>query len=240
MKLEDIWQAQNLVSLFLARADERADKPFLTAKIAGEWQPITYAEAARQVCNLAENLRALGLGDGDRVVIVSENRPEWCIADLAIMAAGCVTTPAYITNTENDHAHILDDSHARAVVVSSARLAKALFPAILRTGHVRHVISVEPQGTAQALPFELHDWGALTDGDAAAARAAVESRMAPVTRDDLACIIYTSGTSGPPRGVMLHHGAILHNVGAAGGSRRWFRAGRRSTPKSAGSSRRWG
>ncbi|WAT17158.1 AMP-dependent synthetase/ligase [Aurantiacibacter sp. MUD11] len=215
MQLADIDNARNLVSLFLQRADELGDKPFLTAKIDGTWTPISYAEAARMVCVLAEKLRGLGLHDGDRVVIVSENRPEWCIADLAIMAAGCITTPAYTTNTVRDHCHILDDSGASAVVVSNAKLAQQLFPAIMKTDKVRNVVVMEGISTAQSGSFDLHRWEDMTEGGAEAARAAVEARMASVHRDDLACIIYTSGTSGAPRGVMLHHGAILHNAGSA-------------------------
>jgi len=107
MKLTDFAEAKNLVGLFLDRADAFGDKPFLWAKRDNSWQPLSWNEVAAQVCLLAEHLRALGLSDGDRVVLVSENRPEWCIADLAIMAAGCVTVPAYITNTERDHLHIL-------------------------------------------------------------------------------------------------------------------------------------
>ncbi len=215
MELADIDNAPNLVSLFLQRADEQGDKPFLTAKIDGTWTSISYAEAAKQVCLLAENLRKMGLRDGDRVVIVSENRPEWCIADLAIMAAGCVTTPAYTTNTQRDHEHILNDSGASAVFVSNSKLAQPLFPALMEIDKARHVIVMEGISTAQSGSFDLHKWADMTAGDPVAARKAVEVRMAPVTRDDLACIIYTSGTSGAPRGVMLHHGAILHNVAAA-------------------------
>ncbi|WP_338242001.1 AMP-dependent synthetase/ligase [Aurantiacibacter hainanensis] len=215
MQLADIDNASSLVALFLQRADERGDKPFLTAKIDGEWVSVSYAEAAEKVCLLAEKLRGLGLRDGDRVMIVAENRPEWCIADLAIMAAGCITTPAYTTNTERDHCHILDDSGASAVVVGNARLAKALFPAIMKTGRARHVIAIDPIPSSQSGSFELHHWADLTTGDAAAARQAVDARIAGISRQDMACIIYTSGTSGAPRGVMLHHGAILHNVAAA-------------------------
>ena len=215
MQLEDIKAARSLVGLFLSRADERGEKPFLTAKRGGKWTCVSYAEAAKTVCLLAENLRKMGLKDGDRVVIVAENRPEWCIADLAIMAAGCITTPAYTTNTQGDHAHILDDSGARAVVVGNAKLTRELFPAIIKSGHIDRVIAIDPIPSAQATSFDLHQWDTVTAGDALAARKAVEARIAGVTRDDLACIIYTSGTSGKPRGVMLHHGAILHNVFAA-------------------------
>jgi long-chain acyl-CoA synthetase len=160
---------------------------------------------------LAESLRGLGLVDGDRVLLVSENRPEWCIADLAIMAAGCITVPAYTTNIERDHQHVLDNSGARAVIVSSAKLAQPLVPAMMRTGLAEHLIAIEPVRENQS-SFAHHKWADLVTGDAATARAAVDARIATVTRDDTACIIYTSGTGGNPRGVLLHHGAILCNL----------------------------
>ena len=215
MQLSDFDSSSNLVSLFLARADALGDKPFLWAKRDGRWQAISWHEAARQVCLFAEGLRGLGLQPGDRVMLVSENRPEWCISDLAIMAAGCITVPAYTTNTERDHTHILENSGARAAIVSDAKLAKALLPAILRFDTAEHVITIEPQRQMQAGFTRMHEWRALLEGDAAAARAAVDARMATVGRDDMACIIYTSGTGGSPRGVMQHHGMILRNVDGA-------------------------
>ena len=110
---------------------EKGDEPFLWAKREGEWQSISWNEAARQVAALAAALKRIGLEPGDRVALVSENRPEWLIADLAIMAAGCVTVPTYTTNTERDHAHVLGNSGARAVIVSNQKLAKNLIPAVL-------------------------------------------------------------------------------------------------------------
>ncbi|MFN7159343.1 MAG: AMP-binding protein, partial [Erythrobacter cryptus] len=89
--LADIAATGNLVELFLRRADEKGDAPFLGRKQRGQWVTLSWREVADQVCLLAEALRGLGLKDGDRVALVSENRPEWCIADLAIMAAGGIT-----------------------------------------------------------------------------------------------------------------------------------------------------
>src|SRR6188508_1073307 len=149
LQLTDFASAPNLVRLFLDRADELGERPFLTAKGDGAWQALSWAETARQVCLLAEALRALGLEQGDRVVLVAENCPEWAIADLAIMAAGCITTPAYTTNTERDHAHVLQDSGAKAVIVSTRKLAKPLLPAMIRSGLAEHVIGIEPLRAAQ-------------------------------------------------------------------------------------------
>ena len=215
VQLSDFDAASNLVSLFFARAAELGDKPFLWAKREGKWQSQSWAQAAQQVCLVAEALRGLGLADGDRVMLVSENRPEWCISDLAIMAAGCITVPAYTTNTERDHTHILENSGARAAIVSDAKLAKTLLPAILRSDIAEHVIAFEPLRQMQVGTTAMYDWASLLTGDAAAARTAVEARIAGIARDAMACIIYTSGTGGSPRGVMQHHGMILRNVDGA-------------------------
>jgi long-chain acyl-CoA synthetase len=176
VQLSDFDAAGNLVSLFLSRADAQGAKPMLWAKRDGSWQSLSWAEVARQVCLIAQALRGLGLNDGDRVMLVSENRPEWCIADLGIMAAGCITVPAYVTNTERDHLHILENSGARAVIVSDAKLAKPLLPAVLRSDIAEHVIGFEPLRQMQAGTTRMHDWQSLVAGDAAAARAAVEAR----------------------------------------------------------------
>lgn len=213
--LQDVDAANNLVELFLKRADEKGELPFLGRKEAGEWRTQSWREVADIVCLLAESLRRIGLKDGDRVALVSENRPEWCIADLAIMAAGCVSVPTYITNTERDHAHIFDNSGARAVVVSTEKLLKPVVGAIGRTGNVDHVIGIEDLHRQQSGSFDYHSWDALVTGDAAAARKAVDERIAKMKRDDLACLIYTSGTGGAPRGVRQHHGSILCNVAGA-------------------------
>ena len=213
--LQDIDNAQNLVALFLKRADEKGDAPFLGHKTGGQWVTQTWRSAAEQVCLMAEALRGMGLADGDRVALVSENRPEWCIADLAIMAAGCITVPTYTTNTRRDHAHILDNSGARAVFVSNEKLLAPLVGAIGQTGLVEHVIGIDALKPRQAGSFRYHGWETLITGDAAAARAAVDARIAGIARDETACLIYTSGTGGAPRGVMQHHGSILCNVAGA-------------------------
>ncbi len=213
--LQDIDGAQNLVALFLKRADEKGDAPFLGHKTGGQWVTQSWRSAAEQVCLLAESLRRMGLEDGDRVALVSENRPEWCIADLAIMAAGCITVPTYTTNTRRDHAHILDNSGARAVFVSNEKLLAPLVGAIGETGLIEHVIGIDALKPRQTGSFQYHGWESLIAGDAAAARAAVDERIGRIERSETACLIYTSGTGGAPRGVMQHHGAILCNVAGA-------------------------
>ncbi|MCC6478871.1 MAG: long-chain fatty acid--CoA ligase [Sphingomonadaceae bacterium] len=200
--------------MFLSRAALRGDRPFLGYKHGEEWHTISWAETARRVAGLAKSLKAMGLKKGDRVMLVSENRPEWCIADLAIMAAGCVTVPTYITNTERDHQHILDNSQSRAVIVSTAKLAQQLMPAVIRSSECEFVIGMEPLKVTQRGQQKFHDWADLVQGTDADV-AALTEEMAHVGRNELACIIYTSGTGGAPRGVMLHHGSIICNVDGA-------------------------
>jgi long-chain acyl-CoA synthetase len=203
----------NLVAMFLDRVQQRGNTPFLWAKREGAWQSISYTEAARQVAALSESLLRLGCRPGDRVMLVSENRPEWLIADLAIMAAGCVTVPTYTTNTTRDHTHILTNSGARAVIVSSQKLAKTLIPAVLFSSDCHDVIGIDDIRTGQSVSeARFHVWSELVAQGGSLE--AVKQRIAGMNRDDLACLIYTSGTGGAPRGVRQHHGAILHNTAA--------------------------
>jgi len=203
----------SLVAMFFDRAGRGGEDPFLWRKADRAWQPLSWRQVANQVSALAHSLRELGLKEGDRVVLVSENRPEWCIADLGIMAAGCITVPTYTTNTERDHQHILDNSGAKAVIVSTAKLARALMPAVMRSdAHI--VISMESLRVGQQGDVAVHDWAPLVTGGEAYLDE-TKARGDAMTRDDTACLIYTSGTGGAPRGVMQHHGAILHNAAGA-------------------------
>ena len=202
----------NLVTMFFTRAGEKGDAPFLWRKSEGTWHSLSWKQVAQQVASLSKALKAQGLKPGDPVMLVSENRPEFCIADLAIMAAGCITVPTYTTNTTRDHQHILTDSGARAVIVSTAKLATALMPAVVRS-QAAFVIGMEPLRGTQG-QISCHLWDDIIAAHPADPAACAAAQTA--TRNDQACIIYTSGTGGAPRGVMQHHGAILINAQGAG------------------------
>lgn len=200
----------NLVTMFFTRASELGDAPFLWHREGKDWVSRSWKQTALEVSALAAALKRLGIERGDRVMLVSENRPEWCIADLAIMAAGAITVPTYTTNTERDHGHILQDSGAKAVVVSTAKLARTLMPAVIRSTHCKTVIGIEDLGIGQVGVVAFHDWAKMMAVEMADPAATAAS--ANFARDDTCCIIYTSGTGGAPRGVQQHHGMILHNV----------------------------
>jgi long-chain acyl-CoA synthetase len=204
----------NLVELFERTAKRRAAAPFLWAKRDGVYRPWTWQRVAGEARVLARALSARGVGAGDRVLLVAENRPEWAIADLAIMAAGAITVPAYTTNTAENHAYLLNHSGAAAAVVSGDRLARPLLPALAQAPSIKLLIAMEPLRDAEQLAVPVLTWAeALALGQQTAATGA--DPVAALTSDDLACFIYTSGTGGNPKGVMLTHGNIISNVAGA-------------------------
>ncbi len=205
---------QSLTAMFFDQASALEKKPLLHAKTDGKWQTLTWGETAQKVCQLAAALEELGVRAGDRVVIVSENRPEWLIADFAVMALGAISVPAYTTFTARDHLHILENSGAKAAVVSTRALARTFLKAAHQSDELEHCITIDEVKLEQAVNVNVHHWAHIVDSqtpDIAKYRRLAQS----VSRHDIACLIYTSGTGGAPKGVMIHHGAILHNSEAA-------------------------
>src|ERR1700680_29312 len=140
----DYASCRSLPAMFYDTARQRPERPFLWAKRDGHYRSLNGAEAESAVSRLARGLAALGLEPGDRVALISENRPEWVIADLAIMSAGGITVPAYVTNTVDDHRHILGNSGARIAIVSTPALAGRVIAAAEMVPSVRSVIAIEP------------------------------------------------------------------------------------------------
>jgi long-chain acyl-CoA synthetase len=210
----DYKAVRNLATMFFDKADALGAKPFLWDKHEGVWRSRSYGETATQVTRLSRGLRALGVEKGDRVVIVSENRPDWVVADLAIGALGAVSVPAYTTNTTDDHRHILDHSEAKIAIVSTGALATRVLPAASSAEACEIVISMEPPASeTQAGIRSLHWDDVLTMGDGQDDD--IRETAGALTREDTACFIYTSGTGGRPKGVILTHGSILANCYAA-------------------------
>ena len=202
----------NLPSLFFSQAERFGGETFLSVKQYGKWSGRSWAEVASEISALANGLRAHGIESGDRVAIVAENRPEWLIADLAIMCIGAITTPAYTTNTTADHLHILSDSGAKLAIVSTARLAERLVPAADQVADLKTVVFMERAAMNVEGEVDLVHWDALLDAGELDDR---DEKVAAVSRSSPACIIYTSGTSGKPKGVVLSHGAMLCNCTGA-------------------------
>jgi len=150
---------------------------------------------------------------GDRVVIVSENRPEYPIAETALMALAAVPVPTYTTNTVRDHAHILRDSGAHAAIVSTPALAGTIREAGRLAGGLDLLVVIDgPPDDAGGSPRLMH-WAALVADPGPPDDIALQA--AAIDAGTLACLIYTSGTGGAPKGVMLPHRSILSNCRGA-------------------------
>lgn len=196
-----------LPAMMFARAAQWADRPLFRHWHAGAWHSLRWGDFALRTASVAAFLRARGIGPGDRVLLVSENRPEFPIADTAIMAIGAITVPTYTTNLAPDHAHILRDSGARAAIVSTRKLAEKVLEGAALAHGLDLLICVEEPPSAAGLTGHRWEEAIATPGDVA--MLAAECATAPT--DSLACLIYTSGTGGAPKGVMLPHRALLAN-----------------------------
>src|SRR5882762_6655184 len=192
----------------------RHNKPdALNHKVRGEWIYIPAKEFVRRVRHVALGLAALGLKAGDRVALLSENRPEWSITDLAILSLGAVNVPIYTTQAVDQVEYILSDSGARALFISGRKVFKHARQALDNLSLPVKLIFFDEDAAADvpgAITLaELEKTGAVRDHDHPQA---FEDLLSQVRPDDLATIIYTSGTTGEPKGVMLNHESFIANV----------------------------
>ena len=196
---------QTLNDIFLAVGKSRRDRVMLQRQALG-WVPISSAEIYRGVAGVARALESWGIGKGDRVAILSENRPEWTITDFATLALGAVTVPIYSTQTAEQTSFILKDSGARVVAVSTKhQLEKVL--AVQRHTSVERIVVMDAIETAHAVRMQELMRQGPTDFDPE-----FDARARSIGPNDLATIIYTSGTTGTPKGAMLTHGNIASNI----------------------------
>src|SRR5579872_6830340 len=159
---------QSLPAMFFEQAAKLGPKPYLWSKRAGRWENVSYGETAAQVRRIASGLLSLGIAPGDRVVLVSENRPEWTIADLAIMAIGGITVPSFTTNTMADHRHVITHSGAKGLILSTKALADRVLPAALEAPDLAFIVAMEDLALGQRLGKQLRTWTELAaKGDGA-------------------------------------------------------------------------
>ncbi|GEQ98090.1 hypothetical protein JCM17844_17270 [Iodidimonas gelatinilytica] len=149
---------QNLVQMLFEQARKNGTKPFLWAKSEGRFQAQSWDEVVDQVARMSRALIKEGVQAGDRVALISENRPEWLIADFAIMAAGAITVPAYTTSTTSDYQHILENSRAKGVIVSTAKLARTVLPAAHLSDSAEFVIAMEEPRLTQSINARMLRW----------------------------------------------------------------------------------
>ena len=208
-------QFNSIVSLFHHQVKLFQDKPYLWKKIDGKYTSLSWQQVREQVDSIAKGLRNLGILNGDRVVILSENRPEWQIADLAIMSIGAISVPAYTTSTTSDYSHIINHSEARCIIIASHSLALKALPAVVKSSKCKNVIKIDNDKNNYNEPVNIISWNTLIKENNDDKLIDFEEEAKTQQRKDTACIIYTSGTGGNPKGVMLSHGAMLTNCTGA-------------------------
>lgn len=207
-------QPQTLTQSFRATVMAHGDRPALSHKQDGEWRARTYAEYGRDARRLACALLELGTAFGDRVALLAENRPEWVIADQGILMTGAATVPVYPTLTGPQSAYILNDCAAKIVILSSeAHLAK-LLEVRQELRHVTHLVVMNDieQRADHVNVYKFQDLLGLGERVEAKHGAELESRIAATGKETLATIVYTSGTTGEPKGAMLTHGNLMSNL----------------------------
>ena len=203
-----------LTALFF-EACRKYDKPdALQVKVNGQYRPISHRELQDRVRRTALGLQDIGIKSGDRVAILSENRPEWAIADYACLSAQLTDVPIYPTLPAEQIPHILNNSGAVAVFVSNEDQAQKVAKIRAQCPALKHVIGFDQglTGTSMSLA-ELEKRGQALDTPERAAQ--WQAHALAVKPDDVATLIYTSGTTGAPKGVMLTHDNIFSNVMAA-------------------------
>ena len=200
---------------FCLESFRRHNKPdALSYKIDEVWKHLSGTEVVRKIKNLALGLASLGIKAGDRVAIISENRPEWSLTDLAILSLRAVNVPIYTTQAVEQIRYILEDSGAKMLFVSGKKLFKHAQSAIESVETLEKIVFFDedalPEGDSRAIKLsDIERRGEETDK---IDTQAFENYLDKIDKGDLATIIYTSGTTGEPKGVMLTHDNFVSNI----------------------------
>jgi long-chain acyl-CoA synthetase len=197
---------RTLNEVFFTLVERNRDCIMLTRE-QGQWKPISAAQLRDWVFATARQLQAWGVGKGDRIVILSENRPEWAIADYATLLLGAVDVPIYATLPTEQVLYLLQNSEARIAFVSTRQQYEKLASVREQTSIEYIVIMDDAPELTEPVPMQSFLKNAPVGGDARLAE--IGNAIGP---DDLATLIYTSGTTGTPKGVMLTHGNIASNI----------------------------
>src|SRR5262249_53746713 len=209
-------EATSIPGLVLAAVLRHNKEDAFNHREDGKWFNINAASFVERVKSVALGLASLGIRPGDRIALLSENRPEWSIADLAILSLGAINVPIYTTQALEQVDYILSDSGARAIFISNRRLYKHVKP-VLDKRPLEYLIFFEEDVAEDvahgfaltALEQKGRELDQVRPG-------AFEAYLQAVRPDDLATIIYTSGTTGEPKGVMLTHNNFMSNVTSIG------------------------
>jgi long-chain acyl-CoA synthetase len=204
-------EPRTLCDIFTAAA--ATGKPdLLISKVGGAWQPISARDFGFTVRALSLGLNALGVQPGDRVAILSENRPEWAMADYAILCAGAWSVPIYPTLPAGQIAPLLNDSGTRAIFVSTLEQLGKVLTIRAQCPGLEHVILLDGHPPPQAGFWNFHDVVDRGRPTLEMSPGVFDQRAGRVKPEDVATLIYTSGTTGEPKGAMLTHSNFVSNV----------------------------
>ncbi|WP_100266361.1 AMP-dependent synthetase/ligase [Mariprofundus ferrinatatus] len=204
--MPDIDSIRNLPEALFRTTDVAAARPAQWYRKNGEYLPITYAQLTTRVRRVASGLMSAGINPGDRIGLLMENRPEWAVVDYAILAIGAVTVPLYCTYRPQDIAYVLEDSGTTMALTSGGHLLRDLKKAASECPALKRIYAVDEDGDGKL----VHNLTKLEGGDVDEER--LNRRLTRIEREQLATIVYTSGTTANPKGVMLTHGNILTNL----------------------------
>lgn len=189
------------------------DKPdALAFKVDGVWKRISGTEAVERIRKIAIGLRNLGIREGDRVAIMSENRPEWSLTDLALLSLRAVIVPIYTTQAVEQIRYILEDSGAKMLFVSGEKLYKHARNAVQSVECLERIVFFDSSANINGEQRGLFLRDVEKAGEAPGNMVDFDELIELVKADDLATIIYTSGTTGEPKGVMLSHESFVSNI----------------------------
>ena len=212
-KEREVANVSSVPGLCLTAALKHAKRDALNHKSGDEWINISAETFVERVRNVALGLTELGIKPGDRIALLSENRPEWSIADLAILSLGAINVPIYTTQAVDQIRYILTDSGARAIFVSNRKLFKHAQKALAGLDFLERIIFFDgPANDDIERSTSLESLEKSGQERAINKPAAFGAYLKAIRPDDLATIIYTSGTTGEPKGVMLTHANFVSNV----------------------------